>query len=175
MASQERLSVLVGREEIVKTVTRLASEIDRDYQGKRPLLVGALKGVFIFMADLVRQLDLLVEIEFIRISSYGAGRESAGEVKVVQGMETPAEGRDVLVVEDIVDTGLTVSFLLDYLGKKKPASLKLCTLLDKPSRRRVRANIDYLGFTVPDKFIVGYGLDFNEEFRCLPDICYLED
>ena len=127
------------------------------------------------MADLVRQLDLPVEIEFIRISSYGAGRESTGKVKVVQNMETPAEGRDILVVEDIVDTGLTVSFLLDYLSQKNPASLKLCALLDKPSRRRVQVNIDYLGFTVPDKFIVGYGLDCNEEFRCLPDICYLED
>jgi len=127
------------------------------------------------MADLVRQLDLPVEIEFIRISSYGAGRESTGKVKVVQNMETPAEGRDILVVEDIVDTGLTVSFLLDYLSQKNPASLKLCALLDKPSRRRVQVNIDYLGFTVPDKFIVGYGLDCNEEFRCLPDICYLGD
>jgi len=127
------------------------------------------------MADLVRQLDLPGEIEFIRISSYGAGRESTGKVKVVQNMETPAEGRDILVVEDIVDTGLTVSFLLDYLSQKNPASLKLCALLDKPSRRRVQVNIDYLGFTVPDKFIVGYGLDCNEEFRCLPDICYLGD
>ncbi|MEA3442769.1 MAG: hypoxanthine phosphoribosyltransferase [Chloroflexota bacterium] len=175
MLSQPQLTVLLRREEIAGTVARLASEINRDYQGKQPLLIGVLKGSFVFMADLMRHLDLPLEIEFIRLSSYGSGKESSGEVKVVQGLKTPVKGRDVLVVEDIVDTGCTICFLLDYLKKKKPSSLRLCALTDKSSRRRVPVNIDYLGFAVPDKFIVGYGLDFNEKFRYLPDICYLED
>ena len=165
--------VLITREEIGKAVTRLASEIKRDYQGKQPLLIGVLKGSFVFMADLIRQLDLPLEIDFIKLSSYGAAKETSGKVRVVQGLKTAIKGRDVLVIEDIVDTGITISFLLDYLKRKRPASLKLCSLTDKPSRRQVPISIDYLGFTVPDKFIVGYGLDFDEKFRNLPDICEL--
>jgi hypoxanthine phosphoribosyltransferase len=175
VASEQRLGYLLNRDEIAKTVVRLASEINYDYRGKRPLLVGALKGAFIFMADLVRHLDLPVEIEFIRASSYGAGRESSGEVSILQDMKTPAEGRDIIIVEDIVDTGLTASFLLEYLRRKDPLSLKLCALLNKPSSRLIQVKIDYLGFTIPDKFIVGYGLDYKEDFRHLPDVCYLED
>jgi len=173
MVSQPQPKILITHQEIAKTVTRLAGEIRRDYYGKQPLLIGALKGSFVFMADLVRQLDLPLEVEFVRLSTYGAGKESSGKVKVVQGLKTSIKGRDVLVVEDIVDTGITISFLLNYLKKKKPASLKFCALTDKPSRRRVPVSIDYLGFTVPDKFIVGYGLDFDEKFRYLPDICEL--
>ena len=156
-------------------VERLAAEIKRDYQGKHPLLIGILKGSFMFMADLIRFLNFPLEVEFIRLSSYGGGKESSGEIKVVQGLRSPIKGRDVLVIEDIVDTGLTLSFLLDYLWKRKPASLKLCTLTDKPSRRQAPVTIDYLGTTVPDKFLVGYGLDWDEEFRNLPDICVLEE
>jgi hypoxanthine phosphoribosyltransferase len=139
------------------------------------LLIGVLKGAFVFMADLIRQLNLPVELEFVRLSSYGAARESSGSVRVIQGLKTPIKGRDVLVIEDIVDTGISISFLLDYLRKKKPASLRLCVLTDKPSRRRVPVSIDYLGFTVPDKFVVGCGLDFDEKFRYLPEICVIED
>lgn len=128
-----------------------------------------------FMADLVRLLDFPLEVEFIRLSSYGRGKQTSGEVKVVQSLHVPIAGRDVLVIEDIVDTGLTTSFLLDHLRKENPASLKLCTLTDKPSRRQVPVTIDYLGFTVPDKFLVGYGLDWDEKFRNLSDICVLED
>lgn len=175
MQHYPQLKVLITREEIGKAVTRLASEIKRDYQGKRPLLIGVLKGSFVFMADLIRQLDLPLEIDFIGLSSYGAAKETSGKVRVVQPLKTAIKGRDVLVIEDIVDTGITISFLLDYLRKKKPASLKLCSLTDKPSRRQVPISIDYLGFTVPNKFIVGYGLDFDEEFRYLPDICFVED
>ena len=175
MQCHPQLKVLITREEIGKAVTRLASEIRRDYQGKRPLLIGVLKGSFVFMADLIRQLDFPLEIDFIELSSYGAAKETSGKVRVVQPLKTAIKGRDVLVIEDIVDTGITISFLLDYLRKKKPASLKLCSLTDKPSRRQVPISIDYLGFTVPNKFIVGYGLDFNEEFRYLPDICFVED
>ncbi|MDH5781556.1 MAG: hypoxanthine phosphoribosyltransferase [Dehalococcoidia bacterium] len=175
MQHYPQLKVLITREEIGKAVTRLASEIKRDYQGKRPLLIGVLKGSFVFMADLIRQLDLPLEIDFIGLSSYGAAKETSGKVRVVQPLKTAIKGRDVLVIEDIVDTGITISFLLDYLRKKKPASLKFCSLTDKPSRRQVPISIDYLGFTVPNKFIVGYGLDFDEEFRYLPDICFVED
>ncbi|MBI3040677.1 MAG: hypoxanthine phosphoribosyltransferase [Chloroflexi bacterium] len=166
--------ILFTRQEIAATVKRLAGEIKIDYQGKYPLLIGILKGSFIFMADLIRLLDFPLEVEFIRLASYGRGKQSSGEIKVVQGLRSPVRGREVLVIEDIVDTGSTVSFLLDYLRKKKPASLKLCALTDKPSRRQVPVTIDYLGFTVPDKFLVGYGLDWDEKFRYLPDICFVE-
>ncbi len=175
MVLQPQLKILISRDEIVKTVDRLACEISRHYQGRRPLFIAVLKGSFVFMSDLVRRLDLPLEVEFIKLSSYGAARESSGEARVVQGLETSIKDRDVLVVEDIVDTGVTISFLLDYLRKKKPASLKLCALADKPSRRTVPVPIDYLGFTVPDKFVVGYGLDCDEKFRNLPDIYAMED
>jgi len=175
MVFQPQLKILISRDEIAKSVARLAFEIKRDYQGKQPLLIGVLKGSFVFMADLIRRLDLPLELDFIRLSSYGAARESSGRVKVVQELKTPIQGRDVLVIEDIVDTGITTSFLLDYLQKRKPASLKLCALTDKPSRRRVPVSIDYLGLSLPDKFVVGYGLDFDERFRNLPDIYALED
>lgn len=166
--------MLFSEDEIKQAVARLATEIRQDYQGKQPLLIGILKGSFVFMADLIRQLQLPVEVDFVKLSSYGAGKETSGKVKVVQGLKTPIKERDVLVVEDIVDTGLTLSFLLDYLQKKKPASLRLCALTDKPSRRQVPVTINYLGFTVPDKFIVGYGIDWNEKFRYLPDICFID-
>jgi hypoxanthine phosphoribosyltransferase len=175
MVFQPQLKILISRDEIAKAVERLASEIERDYQGKQPLLISVLKGAFVFMADLIRQLDLPLDLEFVRLSSYGAARESSGRVTVIQGLKTPIKGRDVLVIEDIVDTGITISFLLDYLRKKKPASLKLCVLTDKPSRHRVPVSIDYLGFTVPYKFVVGCGLDFDEKFRYLPGICVIED
>ncbi len=174
MSTEPQCHILFSREEIATTVSRLAGEIREDFQDKNPLFIGVLKGSFMFMADLVRRLNFPLEIEFIGLSSYGAGRESSGKIKVVRGLRSGVEGREVLVVEDIVDTGLTTSFLLDYLRKKKPASLKLCALTDKPSRRQVPVTIDYLGFTVPDKFIVGYGIDWNEKFRNLPDICFVE-
>ena len=175
MNSQPRLHILLSRAEIETAVKRLAAEIREDYADKHPLLIGVLKGSFMFMADLIRLLDFPLEIEFIRLSSYGRGRETSGKVKVVQGLQSSVKGRNVLAIEDIVDTGITISFLLDYLRRKKPASLKLCALTDKPSRRQVPVTIDYLGFTVPDKFLVGYGLDWDEKFRFLPDICVLDE
>ncbi len=175
MVFQPQLKILISRDEIAKAVNRLACEIKRDYQGKQPLLIGVLKGSFVFMADLIRQLDLPLELDFIRLSSYGAARGSSGKVRIVQGVKTRIKGRDVLVIEDIVDTGITTSFLFDYLRKRKPASLKLCALTDKPSRRRVPVSIDYLGLSLPNKFVVGYGLDFDQRFRNLPDIYALED
>ena len=128
-----------------------------------------------FLSDLVRRLDFPLEIEFVRISSYGGGTESSGAVKMAPGALPKLKGRHVLVIEDIIDTGLTIAFLLDYLGRKKPASLKLCTLTDKPDRRRVLVNIDYRGLAMPNKFIVGYGIDWDERFRYLPEICAIED
>lgn len=175
MKSQAKPQVLFSRREIEAAVKRLAAEIKKDYQGKNPLLVGILKGSFVFMADLIRLLDFPIEVDFVRLSSYGRGRSTPGELKVVQGLRSRIKGREVLVVEDIVDTGHSVAFLLDYLRKKKPASLKLCSLTSKPSRRQVSVDIDYLGFTVPDRFIVGYGIDWDEKFRNLPDICVMED
>ena len=173
MSSQPEPRVLFSREEIEAAVKRLAAEIKKDYLGKRPILIGILKGSFMFMADLIRLLDFPLEVEFVRLSSYG-GKETTGKVRKVQGLLSPVKGKDVLVIEDIVDTGLTTGFLLDYLQKQMPASLKLCALTDKPSRRQVPVNIDYLGFTVPNKFIVGYGIDWDEKFRHLPDICFIE-
>ena len=165
---------LITQGKINQAVAKLAAEINRDYRGKQPLLIGILKGSFVFMADLVRQLDLPIEVDFVKLSSYGSGTRTSGKVKVVQGLKSPIKGRDVLIVEDIVDTGLTVSFLMGNLRKKKPASLKLCVLVDKPSEHKVPVTIDYLGFNVPDKFIVGYGIDWNEKFRQLPDICIID-
>ena len=170
-----QLKVLVDREQIVEAVARIASEITRDYQKKQPLLICVLKGSFIFMADLVRQLKLDVETDFIQLVSYHSDKESSGKVTVTQDLQKSITGRDVLVVEDIVDTGLTISFLLDHLKKKKPASLKLCALTEKPSRHQVPVSIDYLGFTLPNKFVVGYGLDLDDKYRCLPEIYSVEE
>ena len=175
MSSQPKPHILFRCEEIEAAVKRLAAEIRQDYQGKHPLLIGILKGSFMFMADLIRFLNFPLEVEFIRLSSYGGGKESPGRIRVVQGLRSSIKGREVLVIEDIVDTGFTISFLLDYLWKRKPASLRLCALTDKPSRRQVPVTIDYLGFTVPNKFLVGYGLDWDEKFRYLPHICVLEN
>ena len=175
MDSQPRLHVLFSRQEIAATVSRLATEISHDYRDKHPLLVGILKGSFMFLADLIRHLDFPLEVDFIGLASYGKGKQTSGKVRVVRGLSSPIKDREVLVIDDIVDTGLTTAFLLDYLKQKKPASLKLCALTDKPSRRRVPMTIDYLGFTVLDKFLVGYGLDLDQEFRNLPDICFIED
>ncbi len=174
MTSQSSPQILFRRDEIADTVERLAAEINMDYQGKNPLLLGVLKGSFVFMADLVRLLDFPLEVEFIKLSSYGRGRSTPGELKVEQGLSAEVSGRDVLIIEDIVDSGLTIAFLLDYLRKRNPASLRLCALTDKPSRRQVQVTIDYLGFTVPDKFIVGYGMDWDEKFRNLPYIGFVE-
>jgi len=174
VSSQSEPRILFTVEEIEATVKRLAGEISQDYHDKHPLLIGVLKGSFMFMADLIRHLNFPLEVEFITISSYGRGRNTPGKIKVVQGLRSEVRNRHIIVIEDIVDTGLTIAFLLDYLRKKKPASLKLCALTDKPSRRKVPVNIDYLGLNVPDKFLVGYGLDWDEKYRYLPNICFVE-
>jgi hypoxanthine phosphoribosyltransferase len=173
MTFDSELHVLIPRAGVASAVACLAAQISRDYRDKEPLLIGILKGSFIFMADLVRALDFPLELDFVRLSSYVRGTQSSGSVKVEQGLRSGVRGRHVLVVEDIIDTGITAAFLMGYLKKKRPASLRLCALLDKPSRRRVPVTIDYPGITVPDKFLVGYGLDCNEKYRNLPDVCVL--
>ena len=171
----DKTKVIITREQIANKVAEIATQLGKDYRGKNPLLIGILKGSFVFLSDLVRAMNIPAEIDFVRLASYGAGTESSGKIKLVKDVETPIKGRHVLVVEDIIDRGLTVRFLLDYLSFRKPASLKLCALFDKPSRRKVEVPIDYLGFTVPDAFVVGYGLDFDEKYRYLPDLCTLEE
>jgi hypoxanthine phosphoribosyltransferase len=175
MDTPQPMSLHLSREEIKKAVGCLAAEISRDYAGKQPLLLCVLKGAFIFLADLVREIDIPVTVDFIRAQSYKSST-TTGEVVLSMGDVVDVRGRDVLVVEDIVDTGTTVSCLMDYLMIGQPASLKLCALLDKPSRRRTSVDIDYLGFTIPDRFVVGYGTDLDEDWRYLPDIyCLIDD
>ncbi|MDM8000614.1 MAG: hypoxanthine phosphoribosyltransferase [Dehalococcoidia bacterium] len=163
--------------DIQAAVARLAREIERDYRDKNPILLGVLKGCFVFMADLVRALNMPVEIEFISLSSYGPRRtQSTGRIEVVQGLRKPVRARHVLVVEDIIDTGVTLDFTLHYLRRRRPASVRVCALFDKTSRRKVPVSADYVGLTVPDCFLVGYGLDFDERFRHLPGLyCLKED
>lgn len=175
MCSQMEPRVLFDSQEIKAVVSRLATQINQDYNGKQPVLIAILKGAFVFLADLIRNLDLQIEVDFIRLSSYEQGKESLGKVKVIQGLCTDVKDRDVIVIEDIIDTGLTTNYLLDYLKQREPCSIKVCTLTNKPSRRQQLVTIDYLGFNVPDKFLIGYGLDWNEQFRQLPDICFIEE
>lgn len=167
--------VIITREEISNKIAELATQLRKDYREKNPLLIGILKGSFVFMSDLVRAMNIPVEIDFVRLASYGTSKDSSGKVKLIKDVETPIKDRHVLVVEDIIDSGLTVRFILDHLSLHKPASLKFCVLFDKPSRRKVEVPIDYVGFTVPNAFVVGYGLDWNEKFRYLPDLCILEE
>lgn len=175
-APDRRLVRIFAREEISAAVRRLAGEVDRDYQDRPPLLVGILKGAFVFLADLVREMKIPPDgIEFLRLSSYGESTVSSGRARVAMGLpRSSVAGRDVLVVDDIVDTGVTTAAALKYLARHRPASLKVCALVDKPSRRRVPVHIDYLGFTVADRFIVGYGLDLGQRYRHLPEIYAVE-
>jgi len=170
-----RLKVLIARDELAREVRRLAQEITRDYHGKNPLIIGILKGSFVFLADLIRLLDFPVEIDLVRLSSYGSATVSSGKVKMVHGLETSVRDRHVVIVDDIVDTGLSLSHFAAYIQQQKPDSLRICTLLDKPSRRQVNINVDYVGIAIPDKFVVGYGIDCNEEYRNLCDVCVVEE
>jgi len=174
---ETNLIPLISQDEIAAAVERLAAELDRDYRRRPPLLVGVLKGGFIFLADLIRRMKTpLTGVEFLRVSSYGSARISSGKARVLMGVPRQViQGRDVIVVEDIIDTGLTTTAVLRYLLRRHPATLRVCTLLDKPARRRTPVQVDYVGITVPDRFLVGYGLDLGERYRQLPDIYTLED
>ena len=164
--------VLFSEEELRRRVAEIAAEIDRDYAGKEPLLVSVLRGSFVFMADLVRQIHLPCTVDFMAVSSYGSG--TSGQVKIVKDLSEHIEGRDLIVVEDILDSGNTLSYLLQLLQARRPASVRLCTLLDKPSRRTKPVELHYSGFTIPDYFVVGYGLDYDEKYRNLPYIGVLK-
>jgi hypoxanthine phosphoribosyltransferase len=166
----DELEVLYTQQQIAGRVRELAAEIERDHRGKELVLVGVLKGAFMFVSDLARQIDLPLSVDFIGLSSYGEETESSGVVKITSDLTRPIEGKHVIIVEDIVDTGLTMRYLLDNFSTRRPVSVKICALLQKPSRLRTRIPIQYLGFTVPDLFVVGYGLDSGEKFRNLPFI-----
>lgn len=170
---QETIACLIAAHELDRRVGELAARVSADYAGKQLLVVGVLKGAWVFMADLVRRLTVPVRCDFLKASSYGMGTETSGEVRLLLDLSLPAEGQDVLVVEDVIDTGTCSAWLLEHLRRKGPASLRLCTLLDKPSRRVVPVAIDYLGFTVADHFIVGYGIDCGERYRELPYVGYV--
>ena len=173
--SNPNLEALFSAEQIQARIAELGAEIARDYAGRNPLLVGVLKGASIFMSDLLRAIDLQLGIEFMAISSYGASTRTSGEVRIMKDLDVPIEGRDIIVVEDIVDTGLTLSYLLANLESRGASSVKLVALLDKFERREREVEINYLGFKIPDAFVVGYGLDFAERYRNLPYIAILKD
>jgi len=170
----ERLKILLNREQIAQKVADLGAEITRDYGGDSVLLVGVLKGAAIFLADLAREIKVDASFDFIAVSSYGSAREQSGEVKLLKDVDHSLEGKNIILVEDILDTGLTLTYLKGLLLARKPKSLKIAALLDKVSRRKQPIYGDYVGFEIPDEFVVGYGLDFAERFRNLPDICVLE-
>lgn len=166
--------VLFSEEELDRRVGEIAAEITRDYAGREPLLISVLRGSFVFMADLVRKIDLPCTVDFMAVSSYGAGTSSSGQVKIVKDLSETIEGRDIIVIEDILDSGNTLSYLLRLLEARHPASVRLCTLLDKPSRRVKPVELHYSGFSIPDYFVVGYGLDYAEKYRNLPYIGVLK-
>ena len=173
--SNPNLEVLLSEEQIRARIKELGAQLTRDYAGRNPLLIGVLKGACLFLSDLLRTIDTRVSIEFMAISSYGSSTRTSGEVRIMKDLDVPIEGRDIIVVEDIVDTGLTLSYLLANLESRGAASVRLAALLDKYDRREKDVKIDYLGFKIPDEFVVGYGLDFAERYRNLPFIGVLKN
>lgn len=164
------VGTLFTAEQIEARVSELAADISRDYAGQEIVVIGILKGAFVFCADLVRRINVPAQVDFMAVSSYGQSTESSGVIRIVKDLEAIVEGRHVLLVEDIVDSGLTLRYLREYLERHRPASVKICVLLDKPSRRKTDVPVDYRGFTIPDEFIVGYGIDYAERYRHLPYI-----
>ncbi len=173
-AQPEIGEILVQSDDLRQRIRALATEINRDYEGKSVLLVGVLKGAFFFLADLMRQLEVECEVDFMAVSSYGSSTESSGVVRILKDLDTPIQDRHVLVVEDIVDSGLTLSYLMKNLGARQPASLEVCSLLTKPSRFKVDPKLRYVGFEIPDQFVVGYGLDVDQRLRNLPYVAALK-
>ena len=174
LLNDDILEVLLSEKEIRARVKKLGAQITKDYAGKKPFFLGVLKGSFVFMADLTRCVDLPCTMDFMAVSSYGGGTSSTGAVRITKDLTHDIEGKDVIIVEDILDSGITLSYLKSYLSNRKPASLRIVTLLDKPSRRKADISADYCGFSVPDEFVVGYGLDFAESYRNLPYIGILK-
>jgi len=171
------INVLISEEELQKKIAELGATIRKDYDGKEILLVCVLRGSIMFAADLSRHLDAATtELEFIEASSYGDGTVSSGNIRITKDIGCDIKGKNILIVEDIIDTGLTLSFIIEHLAKKEPKSLKVCTLLDKPTRRKVNnINVDYCGFVIPNEFVVGYGLDFGQKYRNLNFIGFIEN
>ena len=172
--NKDILKVLVTEEELKAKVAEMGKEITEKFKGKEPIVVGVLKGSFIFMADLVRNIDLNCTLDFMAVSSYGNGTSSTGAVNIVKDLSQDIEGRDVIIVEDILDSGATLNYLRSYLRNRNPESITIVTLLDKPARRKAPIKADYFGFDIPDEFVVGYGLDYAEEYRNLPYIGVLK-
>lgn len=168
------LKTLITEEDIKIKVKELGEFITRDYQGKDLLVVGILKGSVVFMGDLIREIKIPLQIDFMEVSSYGKSTESSGAVRILKDLKSDIEGRNILIVEDIIDTGLTLSYLLSILEARRPGSITICTFLNKPSRRKVELLVDYNGFDIPDEFVVGYGLDFGEIYRNLPYVGVLK-
>lgn len=171
---QKIKKVLISEADVKRRVKELAAEISKDYAGKTVTLICILSGASVFFADLARELDLDVRFEFMSVSSYGSGTVSSGEVKILKDVNHPIVGQNVIIVEDIIDSGCTLSFLKRVLEQRNPASIKVCTILDKPSRRKVDFKGEYVGFEIPDEFVVGYGLDYDGKYRNLKDVCVLE-
>lgn len=167
--------VLVSEEDIAVRVKELGQEITEDYQDKNLMLVGILKGAVIFMADLARSIKIPAKLDFMAVSSYGRSAVSTGEVRIIKDLDFSVENKDILIVEDIIDTGYTLAYLIDNLKKRGAKSVKVCTLLDKPERRKADVHVDYLGFAIPDEFVVGYGLDYDEIGRNLPHVAALKE
>lgn len=169
------MKVLISEEQIRKRIGELAEEIRSDYEGKRPLFIGVLKGSFVFLGDLIREMDIDLEVDFMSTSSYGDATTTSGVVRLTKDLDVAIEGRDVIIVEDIVDTGLTLRYLCNLLRQRLPSSLAVCTLLDKSARREVDVQIDYCGFDIEDGFVVGYGIDYAQKYRQLPLIAIIEE
>lgn len=166
--------ILISKDQIAEKVAEIGKRISADFEGKNPIIVGVLKGSFIFMADLVRHISCHCSVDFMCVSSYGSGTRTSGQIRIIKDLDTNIDGRHVIVIEDILDSGVTLSNLLRMLKDRNPASVSLCALLDKPARRKAHVDIDYNGFEVPDEFIIGYGLDYDERYRNMPDICILK-
>jgi len=172
--SKEIEKILIDEEKIKKRVKEMGKSISEDYKDKNLMLVGILRGAVIFLADLVREIKIPMKIDFMAVSSYGSSTKTSGVVRILKDLDEDIKGKDVLIVEDIVDTGLTLKYLLKNLKSRKPASLNVCTLLRKKSEQQISLNVKYCGFEVPDKFLVGYGLDWDEKYRNLPQVCALK-
>ncbi|ADG81653.1 hypoxanthine phosphoribosyltransferase [Thermincola potens] len=172
---QDLNKCLVGANEIKAKVKELGEQISKDYAGKDLLVIGILNGAVIFMADLIREITIPINIDFMAVSSYGATTESSGVVRILKDLDQSVENKHVLIVEDIIDSGLTLKYLVEILKSRGPASVKVCTLLDKPDRRKTEVHVDYNGFVIPDEFVVGYGLDYDEKYRHLQEIYVLKE
>lgn len=172
---QDIKEILITSEQLQNKIQELGKQITEDYKGENLVLVCVLKGAVMFMSDLVKYIDIPIDMDFMAVSSYGSSTQSSGVVRILKDLDGSIENKNVLIVEDIIDTGLTLSYLMENLKSRNPKSLKICTLLDKPNKRKADIKYDYKGFTVPDEFVVGYGLDYNEKYRNLPYICILKE